>query len=260
MQNNIRILAVGDVVSEPGCEALRKHLPLIKKQNNIDFCIANGENSAVGNGITPHSANYLFDSGVDFITTGNHAFRRKEMFEFFDEKNSVIRPANFFPGCPGRGYEIVDLGFTKIAVINLSGMAYMDRCDNPFHVIDNILYNINHINIKVVDFHAEATAEKEAMGFYLDGRVSAVFGTHTHVMTADARILKGGTGYITDLGMSGVRDSVLGVDKDISISWLKTGMPTRFDAAKGECIINGCIFEIDIKSGKCAGIYPISVP
>ena len=255
----MKILAIGDVVSESGCEYLRKVLPRIKRENKIDFCIANGENSALGNGITAYSADFLFSSGVDFITSGNHAFRKKEIYSYFDETKNIIRPANFFPGCPGRGYDTVDFGFARIAVINLSGMAYMPGCSNPFIVIDDILEQVNSCKIKIVDFHAEATAEKRAMGFYLDGKVSAVFGTHTHVLTSDAQVLPKGTGYITDLGMTAGKNSVLGINPETSISWLKTGMPAKFEPAEGEMMLCGCIFDIDEKTGACIWAKAIEV-
>lgn len=253
----MNILAIGDVVSAAGCEYLQKILPTCKRLKGIDLCIANGENSAVGNGITPFSAQQLFDAGVDVITTGNHVYRRREFYDMLDERDDIIRPANFHKSSPGKGFTVVDMGFVKIGIINLSGMAYMDRCDNPFGVADEILLEIADCKIKLVDFHSEASAEKRAMGFYLDGRVSAVFGTHTHVMTADAQILPNGTAYISDLGMTGVKQSVLGVKKEISIEWLKTGMPTRFDPAEGECMMNACIFEIDNKTGKAVSVEPV---
>lgn len=250
------IFAVGDVVSHIGCEFLREKLPAFKKVKGIDFCIANGENSAVGNGITPHSARYLFDSGVDFITTGNHALRKPEIFEYFDNERFILRPANFHRETPGRGYALVDMGFTEICVINLMGNVYMENCDNPFDTVDRILEEVPN-KIKIVDFHAEATAEKIAMGRYLDGKVSAVFGTHTHVMTNDAAVLPEGTGYITDLGMTGPVNSVLGVNIESAVKRLRTGIPTRFTTAEGECMLNGCIFEIDNKTGKCLSVEPI---
>ncbi len=250
------IFAVGDVVSHIGCEFLREKLPAFKKVKGIDFCIANGENSAVGNGITPHSARYLFDSGVDFITTGNHALRKPEIFEYFDNERFILRPANFHRETPGRGYALVDMGFTEICVINLMGNVYMENCDNPFDTVDRILKKVPN-KIKIVDFHAEATAEKIAMGRYLDGKVSAVFGTHTHVMTNDATVLPEGTGYITDLGMTGPVNSVLGVNIESATKRLRTGIPTRFTTAEGECMLNGCIFEIDNKTGKCLSVEPI---
>ena len=251
----MNILVLGDVVSGIGCDFLRKKLPAFKRLKSIDFCIANGENSATGNGITPDSAEELFTCGVDFITTGNHVFRRKEVYSYLDENEFVIRPYNLYPGVPGRGAAVVDLGRYSVAVINLMGNMYSDSCDNVFRAVDKALEEIGKSTpVILVDLHAEATSEKKAMGFYLDGRVSAVFGTHTHVLTADERILPGGTGYITDIGMCGVKDSVLGVDKDIVIGKLRTGMPARFDPAEGSCMINGCIFTVDEKTGRCTAV------
>lgn len=256
----MNILVLGDVVSGIGCDFLRKKLPSLKKLKAIDFCIANGENSATGNGITPDSAEHLFTSGVDFITTGNHVFRRKEVYDYLDENEYVIRPFNLAPSAPGKGYAIVDTGRYSVAVINLMGNMYADGCDNSFRAADKALKEIgNRTNIILVDLHAEATSEKKAMGFYLDGKVSALFGTHTHVLTADERVLPKGTGYITDIGMCGVKDSVLGVDKDIVIGKFLTGIPARFDSASGECMINGCIFTIDEKSGKCLSAERVSI-
>lgn len=246
----MRVFAIGDVVSSAGCDYLRKALSRLKRQLAVDFCIANGENSAVGNGITPQSARALFDSGVDLITTGNHAFRRRESYELFDSRRDLLRPLNYHGSCPGRGFARVDLGYTSLVVVNLIGSAYMEHGSNPFDAMDAVLAQLEDCRIILVDFHAEATAEKKAMGYYLDGRVSAVFGTHTHVLTADAGVLPGGTGYITDLGMTGPKESVLGVQPALSVAWLKTGMPTRFAAADGPCMLNGCVFEIDAKTGR----------
>ena len=255
----MNILVIGDVVSSKGCEFLRSALPSFKKVKGIDLCIANGENSAVGNGITPFSAQYLFDSGIDFLTTGNHVYRRREMYDMLDESDCIIRPANFNKSNPGRGYAVIDMGFAKVGVINLMGNVYMDRCDSPFVVVDEILPKLSDCRIILVDFHAEATAEKRALGYYLDGRVSAVFGTHTHVMTADAQIMPKGTAYITDIGMTGPKVSVLGVKPEISIEWLRTSMPARFDTAEGDCMMNGCIFEIENKTGKVINIEPVTI-
>lgn len=250
----MNILVLGDVVGEIGCEFLRKKLPSLKKLKGIDFCIANGENSSTGNGITPYSAECLFSSGVDFITTGNHVFRRKEVFDLLDESEFIIRPYNFHKSCPGKGYSIIDCGRYSIGILNLSGTMFLDKCDCPFECADRAIEEMKkQTNIIIVDFHAEATSEKKALGFYLDGRVSALFGTHTHVQTSDAAVLGDGTGYITDVGMCGVIDSVLGVDKNIVIEKFRRGMPVRFDGASGDCMLNGCIFTIDEKSGKCTG-------
>lgn len=248
----MNILVLGDIVSQEGCNFVRKKLPGFKKLKSIDLCIANGENSAVGNGITPQSAEHLFSSGVDFITTGNHVYRRKEICDMLDENEFIIRPYNFPPSNPGRGAAVIDMGRNAVGVINLMGTMFMESLENPFYAIDKALKELEgKTNIILVDFHAEATSEKQALAFYIDGRVSAFFGTHTHVLTADDRVLPNGTGYITDIGMCGVKNSVLGVDKDIVIHKFKSNMPCRFDSARGECMINGCIFTIDEKSGKC---------
>lgn len=248
----MRIMCIGDVVGTAGCEFLRSHLSSFKRQQKIDLVICNGENSADGNGITVRSAEHIFTSGADVITLGNHSFRRKEVFPFLDENPFIIRPANY-PSAqtPGKGFCTVDMGFATVAVVNLMGQQYMDaNLDNPFSAAERILKEID-ANIIIVDFHAEATSEKRAMGFFLDGRVSAVFGTHTHVMTADAQVLQGGTGYITDVGMTGVYDSCIGVDKEIILRRFTTMLPERFDYAKGECMMNCVIFDIDRKTGKC---------
>lgn len=214
--------------------------------------ICNGENSADGNGITPRSAEHLFTSGVDLITLGNHSFRRKEVYPVLEENPHIIRPANYPSAVtPGRGWTVVDMGFTTIGVINLMGQQCMDASlENPFASVDRILKEMD-AKIILVDFHAEVTSEKRAMGFYLDGRVSAMFGTHTHVMTADAEVLPNGTGYITDVGMTGVIDSILGVKKEIILRRFTTQLPERFDLADGDCKLNCVIFEIDRTSGRC---------
>ena len=247
-------MCIGDVVGSVGCAFLRKHLPYFKRQQQIDFVICNGENSADGNGITPKSAEFLFASGVDFITLGNHSFRRREMLPVLDESPCIIRPANFPSAVtPGRGWATVDMGFTTVGVINLMGQHFMDaHTENPFLSADRILKELD-AKIILVDFHAEATSEKRAMGFYLDGRVSAVFGTHTHVLTADAEVLPGGSGYITDIGMTGVIDSCIGVKKEIILRRFTTQLPERFELASGACKLNCAVFDIDRASGKCTG-------
>jgi len=245
-------MCIGDVVGTAGCEFMRAHLSSFKRQQGVDLVICNGENSADGNGITVRSAEHIFASGVDVITLGNHSFRRKEVFPLLDENPFIIRPANYPSSMtPGKGFCTVDMGFTTVAVINLMGQQYMDaNLDNPFAAADRLLDRID-AKIILVDFHAEATSEKRAMGFYLDGRVSAVFGTHTHVLTADAQVLEGGTGYITDIGMTGVYDSCIGVDKEIIMRRFRTMLPERFDYAKGDCMLDCVIFDIDRKTGKC---------
>lgn len=256
----MKILCIGDVVGSVGCSFLRERLPSLKKIKGIDFVICNGENSSDGNGLTPASARYLFDSGVDAITLGNHAFRRKEVYEYLDSSPFVCRPANFpEKTTPGVGIINVDTGRRIITVINLMGNIYMDTglaC--PFQTVDNLLKKAES-KIILVDFHAEATSEKRAMGYYLDGKVSAVFGTHTHVQTSDAQVLPNGTGYITDVGMTGTKESILGVKKEIIIEKLRTQLPCRFDLASGECKLEGIIFDIDDKSGKALSAESIRI-
>ena len=249
----MNILAIGDVCGSIGCEKLKSLLPKLKREYSVDFTVVNGENSADGNGITPDSADFLFSIGADVITGGNHTLRRKEFFDTLDTNPFVLRPHNLKDTDTGSGYCLFDMGKYSAAVINLSGQIYLERvnADNPFKCVDTLIEKAKADGAKFVfvDFHAEATSEKRAMGFYLDGRVSAVFGTHTHVQTADAQILPKGTGYITDLGMTGVINSVLGVKNDIIINRLKSGVMSRFEQASGECMINGCIFDIDDKTG-----------
>lgn len=253
----MKILFIGDVVGQTSGDYLSSMLPKIKRDYAIDLTIVNGENSADGNGITPFSAKLLLNGGADVITTGNHCFRRREMNDMYEESSVIIRPANLGETY-GNGYCIIDMGNTRVAVINLMGMAYMDSCDNPFHCIDKILKEIDTPNI-IVDFHAEATSEKKAMGYYLEGRVSAVLGTHTHVQTNDEEILGNHTGYITDVGMTGVKRSVLGVDKDVIISRLTTYYPQKHTYPEGEVMINGVVLEIDKKNGKCLSIEKINM-
>ena len=254
------LLVLGDVVSQSGCDFLMKKLPAFKRFQGIDVCVANGENAAKGNGLTPQAAEALFCAGVDFITTGNHAFRRKEMFDDYETNEAIIRPYNFPKGTPGRGVGVLDCGRFRVAVVNLMGTMFLDALDNPFAAVDEALKETDGCRIVLVDFHAEATSEKLAMGYYLDGRVSAVVGTHTHVQTSDERVLPGGTGYITDLGMCGVQDAVLGVKKELVIEKFRTRLPVRFDAEEGlNCSMEGCLFEIDEKTGRCKSAQRIRV-
>ncbi len=257
----MKILVLGDVVGTVGCEAVRKLLPAYRKAHAIDLVIANGENAADGNGILPISAEHLFASGVDVITGGNHTFRRREIYPLLDESLSLLRPANMPKGTPGIGFCVVDLGFTSVCILNLLGTVYLESLDCPFAVADQLVAKATEMGIKniLVDFHAEATSEKRALGFYLDGKVTAVLGTHTHVPTADAQLLPKGTAYITDLGMCGPQQSVLGVEPAIIIEKFVTKLPVRFKNAGGPCILNGCVLEIDHKSGKALSILPITL-
>ncbi len=252
----MRILTVGDVVSKQGCEYLRENLFKLKREYRADIVIANGENSAVGNGILPQSANYLFESGVDVITLGNHALRRPEISDYLDENEFIIRPANYHPSAPGKGIVYLDKGSVKLAVINLQGTVYLDNIYNPFECIDEFLEDAKEegANIVIIDFHAEASSEKKALGFYVDGRASALFGTHTHVQTSDEQILPNGTGYITDIGMTGPYYSVLGVEPERAIQKMKTNLPVRFLNPDGPCTLEGCLFEIDNITGKTVHI------
>ncbi|MCI9272862.1 MAG: TIGR00282 family metallophosphoesterase [Clostridiales bacterium] len=247
----MNILCIGDVVGSNGCRFLRAHLPTLKKLKQIDLVIANGENSADGNGLTPAAADFLFHSGVDVITTGNHAFRRRESYPLYEQTETLLRPANYPESTtPGHGLCMVDMGRLQVCVINLMGTVYLESLQSPFETMDRLLEKAKEARIVVVDFHAEATGEKRALGYYLDGRISALFGTHTHVPTADETILPKGTGYITDVGMTGAIESVLGVKPELAIEKMKTKMPVRFDLASGESKMDCVLFDIDDKTGK----------
>ena len=233
-----------------GCEFLRTKLDILKERRKIDFVIANGENSAEGNGITELSAEYLFKSGVNVITLGNHAFRRYEIREYLNSNDKIIRPINYPEGAPGRGACKAEFNGVKIGIINILGTVYMESLKSPFEALDEAIKETEDCKVKIVDFHAEATAEKRALGFYADGRVSALFGTHTHVQTSDNTVLPLGTGYITDVGMTGTIDSVLGVKKEISIERFNKKLPVKFQNAIGPSKIECIIFEIDEFTGK----------
>lgn len=255
----MRVLAIGDVVGKSGVEIVRTVLPAYRRTMGVDFCVINGENAASSNGITPELCEELFVSGADVITTGNHAFRRRELYNYLDENDFVLRPANFPDSTPGKGVCVVDKGRFKVGVMNLVGVTYMDPLDNPFLKAESLLKELKDCAVILLDFHAEATSEKRAMGFLLDGRVSAVFGTHTHVPTADEQVLPNGTGYITDLGMAGVKQSVLGVDPEIMIRRFRTSMPERFAFAEGPAELCGCLFDIDEKTGTCERVERVCI-
>lgn len=257
----MRFLIIGDIVGTPGVEYVQKHLDSIKKLNKIDFVIANGENATpVGKGINREIAKKLYSCGVDVITMGNHTFNNYDINKLFEEDFPVIRPANLPPDTMGDGYIISDFFGTKIAVINLLGRVYMECVDCPFRKADSIIDKIkDEADIIIVDFHAEATSEKMAMGFYLDGKVSAVFGTHTHIQTADEKILESGTAYITDVGMTGCHESILGVKKDIIIKRFLTSLPQRHEIEEGNATMNGVIIDIDETNGKATSIERIQI-
>lgn len=248
----INVLFIGDIVGSNGCDFAEKTVGRLRAQKKLDLVIANGENSADGNGITKASMEHIFRF-ADVITTGNHCFRRKEFTEYYDIRENLLRPANYPDGVVGKGVVTVDMGRYSFAVINLMGTAFMEALNNPYECIDRLLGDIDTKNI-LVDLHAEATSEKKAMGFYLSGKVSAVIGTHTHVQTADEAILDGHTAYITDAGMCGAELSVLGVKKELAIEKQRTKCPVRFTESEEAPFFNGVLMQIDEKCGKALGI------
>ncbi len=246
----MKVLAVGDVVANNGIDFLKANLPAIKREHEIDFCVVNGENAAVL-GITPQQAETILESGADVITMGNHTWGRREIIPYMERSKRIVRPANLSSLQPGRGYGIYETKFGPVAVIDLIGRCNMDYSpDNPFSTVERILKKLE-VKLIFVELHAEATSEKLAMGWMLDGKVSAVWGTHTHVQTADDRVLPQGTGYITDLGMTGPRNSILGIRPDLSIRRFRGEVPCRYEPAAGSCKLEGCIFSVDTESGKC---------
>ena len=248
----MRILMIGDVVGKPGRRAVKQLLPSLRLEHGIDFVIANGENIAGGFGLTLDTANELLDSGVDILTSGNHIWDQKEIIPYLDEGLPLIRPANY-PDAPGRG----SLTYSNVMVINLMGRVFMPALDCPFRTADWILEEAaasERPPVIIVDFHAEATSEKQAMGWYLDGRVSAVLGTHTHVGTVDGRVLPKGTAYISDVGMTGPLDSVIGSEIGVVLERFLTGMPQRLPVANGPVLLNSVLMDIDQDSGKALAI------
>ena len=247
---DLKILAVGDVVGNPGVERVRRCLRQLKRRCGADFTVVNGENAAVV-GILPHQAEAILDAGADVITMGNHTWGKREIVPFLEESPYILRPANYAPQVPGRGWGIYETKAGPAAVIDLIGRCNMDYTpDNPFLQVEKILKQID-VRIILVELHAEATSEKLAMGYMLDGRVSAVWGTHTHVPTADTRILPKGTGYVTDLGMTGPRDSVLGIRPDLSIAKFRGDLTERYRWADGPTKMEAVLFTVDAATGKC---------
>lgn len=242
----MRILAIGDIVGENGVKKLKDELPRLREEKNIDFVIVNAENSAGGMGITSKIFEDLLNLNVDAITMGNHTWGKKDIFTFIDHPK-LLRPANYSKGVVGKGLGIYECKGKKVAVMNLIGRTDMNvLSENPFTVASDLVnYASDKADIIIIDFHAEATAEKIAMAMYLDGKITALFGTHTHVQTADEQILPNGTGYITDIGMTGPKNSVIGMDPTASIKRFVTSLPERYKLAEGECILNGCIFAIN---------------
>lgn len=255
----MKVLFIGDIVGNPGRRALKEVVPALKRELQVDFCIANGENSAGGTGITYVVAQELYKSGVDAITLGNHTWSKREVVNFIDTDSRIVRPANYPEELPGKGAIIVESPKGKIGIINLLGRVYMDSVDCPFKAaVREIEYLKSFTKVILVDIHAEATSEKNALAWYVDGRVSCVFGTHTHVQTADERILPCGTGYLTDVGMTGPYDGIIGVDRNIVIEKFVKHMPVKFEVARGSVQFNAVFAEIDEKNGKTLRLERIS--
>ncbi len=255
----MRLLMIGDVVGRSGRRAIKVNVSDLKREFDLDMIIANGENAAGGKGITKEVANELFISGVDVLTMGNHVWNKREAFDYLDKETRIVRPANYPPGVPGYGYCIFETRRkVKVGVINLAGRVFLQSVDCPFRKASEVVARLKEeARVVIVDFHAEATSEKVAMGLYLDGLVSAVVGTHTHVQTADECILPGGTAYITDLGMTGPRNSVIGVKKENVIEKFLTQIPQHFEVATGPFQLNGVVIDIDEDTGEASAIRRI---
>jgi metallophosphoesterase (TIGR00282 family) len=262
MIHPLTVLCVGDVFGEPGRRAIETLLPKLKKQHEVDLAVVNVENCANGAGVMPAMAKAFLEQGVDVMTSGNHIWDKKEIIEYIVKENLLLRPANFPPGTPGCGSIVVKGGGPhKIAVLNLMGRVFLPHLDCPFRKADEEIARLREETpIIIVDMHCEATSESQAMGWYLDGRVSAVVGTHRHVQTADERVLPQGTAYITDLGMTGPTDSVIGVDPAIALQRFLTQMPNRFEPAKGAAALHGAVIKIDPETGRGLAIERVRVP
>lgn len=257
--NKLNILFIGDIYGNPGRKAVKEFVPKLKKEHQIDFCIANGENSAAGSGITYSIAQELYKAGIDCITMGNHTWSKKEILNFIDSEDNIVRPANYPANVPGRGYTIIKSNGKELAVLNLMGRVYMDSIECPFLTADRVIKEIKEkTKVVFVDMHAEATSEKIALAWYLDGRVCCVAGTHTHVQTADERILPFGTSLISDVGMTGPYDGIIGVERDLIIERFITRMPQKFEVAKGKIQFSAIYLEVDDKTGQCLKIERIS--
>jgi metallophosphoesterase (TIGR00282 family) len=254
----MRVLFIGDVVGSPGRQGLRETMPQLRERYAPDLVIVNGENSAGGMGITERTANDLFGAGAGVITSGNHVYRHREAYEFLDREERVLRPANYPQANPGRGHGVFEVNGMKVRVINLSGGVGLRVARSPFDAVDSILDH-HDADAVIVDYHAEVTSEKVAMGWHLDGRAAAVFGTHTHVPTADGRVLPGGTAFISDVGMTGSRESVLGVKPEQALRSLITQMPTRFETAEENVWVMGALVEVN-QQGLADSFEQVMVP
>ncbi len=261
MAKPVTVLCVGDVFGEPGRRAIQLLLPKIRKQHDVDLAVVNVENAASGAGVTPPIARAFLDQGVDVMTSGNHIWDKKEIIEYIVKENLLLRPANYPAGTPGSGSIVVKAGPHKVAVLNIMGRVFLPMLDCPFRKADEEVARLRQETpLIVVDAHCEATSESQALGWYLDGRVSAVVGTHRHVQTADERLLPKGTAYITDLGMTGPTDSVIGVEPEIALSRFLTQMPNRFEPAKGPVALHGALVRIDPETGRGLSIERLRVP
>ena len=253
-----RVLAVGDVVGEPGLKHLERHLRPLQKLKKIDFTVVNGENAS-GVGLTPDQAWRIYDAGADAVTLGNHTYGKQQIGDFLEDTPWILRPANYTGRAPGTGCHIFDMNGIRIRVVNLIGRCDLDwKANDPFTLADRLI-KAEPADITLVDFHAEATSEKLALGYYLDGRVSALWGTHTHVPTADERVNPKGTGYITDLGMTGAIESVLGIEIRQSVESFLGGLPGRYKSAEGHCKLQGAIFTVDTATGLCTAVERIDI-
>ena len=254
----MHILAIGDVVGTAAVEHLRRHLWELRKRERIDLVVANGENATDCRGVLPRDADALLATGVDVITLGNHTYGMRDIYGYLEDAARVIRPANYPPTAPGSGYTVVDVDGWRVLCISVSGRVFMDPLASPFDTVDRILEREHgRYDFALMDIHAEATSEKLALGHYFDGRIAVMFGTHTHVQTADEQILPCGSGYITDLGMCGPQNGILGTDKEIVIERFRTMMPARFRVADGETVAHGAIFEVEPDAGRVRSVKRI---
>lgn len=255
----MKVLFIGDIFGNPGRKAVKELLSTIKREEEIDICIANSENAAGGSGLTNPVAQELFKTGIDGMTLGNHTWSKREILNFIDSEKNIVRPANFSEDLPGQGSAIITNKNGSIGIVNVQGRVFMDASDCPFKAAKREVEKLKkQVKIVIVDMHAEASSEKCALAWFLDGTVSAVLGTHTHVQTADERILDRGTAYITDVGMTGPYDGIIGVDKDIIVNRFLTNMPERFEVAKGRSQFNAVVMSIDEKTGRCIEIKRIN--
>jgi len=254
----MRVLFIGDVVGGPGRRALRAAMPALRESYAPDLVVVNGENSAGGMGITEKTARHLFESGAGVITSGNHVYRHREVYDYLDREERIVRPANYPHANPGRGHTVVEAGGMRVAVLNLSGEVGLTVARSPFHEVDSILERLR-ADAAILDFHAEVSSEKVAMGWHLDGRIAAVLGTHTHVPTADGRVLPGGTAFISDVGMTGSRTSVLGVKPEQILERFITQMPVRFETAEDDVWVMGAVVEIN-ERGLADSFEQVMVP